>query len=88
MSRWDMASRSLKDSIALVKELEKCKVRLRSLQENIPTSGGESVFHLFDALVGFEPQHVSRTHASRTTCRKSMRAERGLTVEVAPQQIE
>jgi len=84
----DRFGRSLKDLIALVEELEKCKIGLRSLQETIDTtSGGKLVFHMFGALAEFE-RNLIREHtqaglkAARTRGRTGGRRQK-----LTPQQI-
>ena len=70
--RLDRLGRSLKDLIALVKQLDAAKVGLRSLQENIDTAsiGGRLVFHLFGALAEFERNLIrERTQAGLIAAR-------------------
>ncbi|MBD2068235.1 recombinase family protein [Leptolyngbya sp. FACHB-671] len=70
--RLDRLGRSLKDLIALVEDMEKCKIGLRSLQENIDTtsSGGKLIFHMFGALAEFERNLIrERTQAGLQAAR-------------------
>ncbi|EHW9406462.1 recombinase family protein [Salmonella enterica] len=54
--RLDRLSRSLKDLIEMVRQLESNSIGLKSLQESIDTtsSSGMLIFHLFGALAEFE----------------------------------
>jgi DNA invertase Pin-like site-specific DNA recombinase len=70
--RLDRLGRSLKHLIQLIEELEKRKVGLKSLQENIDTTtaGGRLVFHLFGALAEFERNLIrERTQAGVNAAR-------------------
>lgn len=70
--RLDRLGRSLKNLIQLVDTLDKEKVGLRSIQENIDTtsSGGRLIFHLFGALAEFERHLIrERTKAGLTAAR-------------------
>jgi DNA invertase Pin-like site-specific DNA recombinase len=70
--RLDRLGRSLKHLIHLVEQLDKRKVGLKSLQENIDTttSGGILVFHLFGALAEFERNLIrERTQAAVNAAR-------------------
>lgn len=88
--RLDRLGRSLKDLIALVEELEKRKIGLRSLQENIDTttSGGKLIFHMFGALAEFERNLVrERTQAGLQAARARGR-KGGRKHKLTAQQIE
>lgn len=79
-----------KDLIALVEELESCKIGFRSLQENIDTttSGGKLVFHLFGALAEFERNLIrERTQAGLQAARARGR-KGGRRQKLTAQQIE
>ncbi len=70
--RLDRLGRSLKHLIALVEQLDKRDVGLKSLQENLDTttSGGRLVFHLFGALAEFERNLIrERTQAGVNAAR-------------------
>jgi len=88
--RLDRLGRSLKDLIALVEELEKRKIGLRSLQENIDTttSGGKLIFHMFGALAEFERNLIrERTQAGLQAARARGR-KGGRKHKLTAQQIE
>lgn len=88
--RLDRLGRSLKDLIALVEELEKRKIGLRSLQENIDTttSGGKLIFHMFGALAEFERNLIrERTQAGLQAARARGR-KGGRRPKLTAQQIE
>jgi len=88
--RLDRLGRSLKDLIALVEEMEKRKIGLRSLQENIDTttSGGKLVFHMFGALAEFERNLIrERTQAGLQAARARGR-KGGRRQKLSAQQIE
>ncbi len=59
--RLDRLGRSMKELILLVNELEKRKVGLRSMTENIDTTTptGKLVFHIFASLAEFEKNLIS-----------------------------
>ena len=70
--RLDRLSRSLKDLIEMVTQLESSGIGLKSLHESIDTSSstGKLVFHLFGALVEFERNLIrERTRAGLRTAR-------------------
>jgi DNA invertase Pin-like site-specific DNA recombinase len=76
--------------IALVEELEKRKIGLRSLQENIDTttSGGKLIFHMFGALAEFERNLIrERTQAGLQAARARGR-KGGRRPKLTAQQIE
>ncbi|HEY9696121.1 MAG TPA: recombinase family protein [Trichocoleus sp.] len=88
--RLDRLGRSLKDLIALVEEMEKCKIGLRSLQENIntTTSGGKLIFHMFGALAEFERNLIrERTQAGLQAARARGR-QGGRRQKLTAQEIE
>ncbi|HIK14285.1 MAG TPA: recombinase family protein [Leptolyngbyaceae cyanobacterium M33_DOE_097] len=88
--RLDRLGRSLKDLITLVEEMEKRKIGLRSLQENIDTttSGGKLIFHMFGALAEFERNLIrERTQAGLQAARARGR-KGGRRQKLTPQQIE
>ncbi len=88
--RLDRLGRSLKDLIALVEEMEKRKIGLRSLQENIDTtsSGGKLIFHMFGALAEFERNLIrERTQAGLQAARARGR-QGGRRQKLTPQEIE
>ena len=68
--RLDRLSRSLKDLIDLVSQLEARGIGLKSLHESIDTtsSSGKLIFHVFGALAEFERKSYPRTHPG-WTCR-------------------
>ena len=64
--RLDRLSRSLKDLIAIVTQLESKRIELKSVQESIDTSSSADklIFHLFGALAEFERNLIrERTQA-------------------------
>ncbi len=68
----DRLGRSLKELIAIVSDLEKREVGLRSLSENIDTTtpSGKFFFHLFGAVAQFERDLISeRTKAGLAAAR-------------------
>ena len=68
----DRLGRSLKELIAIVSNLEKREVGLRSLSENIDTTtpSGKFFFHLFGAVAQFERDLISeRTKAGLAAAR-------------------
>ncbi len=70
--RLDRLSRSLKDLIAMVTQLESQGVGLKSLQESLDTSSssGKLIFHLFGALAEFERNLIrERTQAGLQAAR-------------------
>ena len=70
--RLDRLSRSLKDLIELVGDLEKRSIGLQSLHENIDTTSsvGKLVFHIFGALAEFERNLIrERTQAGLKSAR-------------------
>ena len=70
--RLDRLSRSLKDLIETVTQLESSGIGLKSLQEAIDTSSstGKLVFHLFGALAEFEHNLIlERTRAGLQAAR-------------------
>ena len=70
--RLDRLGRSLKHLIALVDQLDKLGVGLRSLTENIDTAsaGGKLIFHIFGALAEFERHLIrERTNAGLAAAR-------------------
>ena len=88
--RLDRLGRLLKDLIALVEEMEKHKIGLRSLQENIDTttSGGKLIFHMFGALAEFERNLIrERTQAGLQAARARGR-KGGRRQKLTAQEIE
>lgn len=70
--RLDRLSRSLKDLIELVTQLEACAIGLKSLQESLDTSSssGKLIFHIFGALAEFERNLIrERTQAGLQAAR-------------------
>ena len=70
--RLDRLGRSLKHLIAMIDQLDKRKIGLKSLTENIDTStsGGRLIFHIFGALAEFERQLIrERTQAGVNAAR-------------------
>ncbi|OCA52460.1 recombinase family protein [Photorhabdus namnaonensis] len=70
--RLDRLSRSLKDLIEMVNQLESKNIGLKSLQESIDTgsSSGMLIFHLFGALAEFERNLTrERTYAGLQAAR-------------------
>lgn len=70
--RLDRLSRSLKDLIAMVAELEQSGVGLKSIHESIDTtsSSGKLIFHIFGALAEFERNLIrERTQAGLSAAR-------------------
>ena len=70
--RLDRLGRSLKHLIQMVDQLDKMKVGLKSLQENIDTTtaGGRLIFHVFGALAEFERHLIKeRTQAGVNAAR-------------------
>ncbi len=70
--RLDRLSRSLKDLIDMINELESRNVGLKSLQESIDTtsSSGKLIFHIFGALAEFERNLIrERTQAGLKAAR-------------------
>lgn len=64
--RLDRLSRSLKDLIQVVSDLESKNIGLKSIHESIDTtsSSGKLIFHIFGALAEFERNLIrERTHA-------------------------
>ena len=70
--RLDRLSRSLKDLIAIVTQLESKRIELKSVQESIDTSSsaGKLIFHLFGALAEFKRNLIrERTQAGLLAAR-------------------
>lgn len=70
--RLDRLSRSLKDLIEVVSELETQGIGLKSIHEFIDTtsSSGRLIFHIFGALAEFERNLIrERTHAGLKAAR-------------------
>lgn len=70
--RLDRLSRSLKDLIEIVNNLESRKIGLKSLQEAIDTTSnsGKLIFHIFGALAEFERNLIrERTQAGLQAAR-------------------
>jgi DNA invertase Pin-like site-specific DNA recombinase len=70
--RLDRLSRSLKDLIEMVTQLESRGISLKSLQESLDTSSssGKLIFHIFGALAEFERNLVrERTQAGLQAAR-------------------
>ena len=70
--RLDRLSRSLKDLIEIVADLEKKGIGLKSLHEAIDTnsSSGKLIFHIFGALAEFERNLIrERTYAGLAAAR-------------------
>lgn len=70
--RLDRLSRSLKDLIQVVGDLESQGIGLRSINESIDTtsSSGKLIFHIFGALAEFERNLIrERTHAGLKAAR-------------------
>lgn len=70
--RLDRLSRSLKDLIEMVAQLDEKKIGLKSLHESIDTSSssGKLIFHIFGALAEFERNLIrERTHAGLQAAR-------------------
>lgn len=68
----DRLSRSIKQLIETMNELNQKKVGLKSLQENIDTTstGGKLIFHIFSALAEFERNIIrDRTKAGLNAAR-------------------
>ena len=74
----DRLGRSLKDLLAIINDLEKQQIGLKSLHENIDTTTpiGKLIFHIFASLAEFEKDIISeRTNAGFTAAR--IRGRRG-----------
>ena len=70
--RLDRLSRSLKDLIQVVSDLESQGIGLKSIHESIDTtsSSGKLIFHIFGALAEFERSLIrERTHAGLKAAR-------------------
>lgn len=70
--RLDRLSRSLKDLIQVVSDLESKGIGLKSIHESIDTtsSSGKLIFHIFGALAEFERNLIrERTHAGLKAAR-------------------
>lgn len=70
--RLDRLSRSLKDLIEIVNQLEAKNIGFKSLQESIDTTStsGRLIFHIFGALAEFERNLIrERTNAGLTAAR-------------------
>lgn len=70
--RLDRLSRSLKDLIELINQLESRKIGLKSIHESIDTSSssGKLIFHIFGALSEFERNLIrERTNAGLSAAR-------------------
>lgn len=70
--RLDRLSRSLKDLIEIVSNLESKGIGLKSIHESIDTtsSSGKLIFHIFGALAEFERNLIrERTHAGLKAAR-------------------
>lgn len=70
--RLDRLSRSLKDLIEVVSDLESKSIGLKSIHESIDTtsSSGKLIFHIFGALAEFERNLIrERTHAGLKAAR-------------------
>lgn len=70
--RLDRLSRSLKDLIEVVSDLESKGIGLKSVHESIDTtsSSGKLIFHIFGALAEFERNLIrERTHAGLKAAR-------------------
>lgn len=70
--RLDRLSRSLKDLIQVVSDLESHGIGLKSIHESIDTtsSSGKLIFHIFGALAEFERNLIrERTHAGLQAAR-------------------
>ncbi|QDP72187.1 recombinase family protein [Legionella israelensis] len=70
--RLDRLSRSLKDLIQVVSDLESNGIGLKSINESIDTtsSSGKLIFHIFGALAEFERNLIrERTHAGLKAAR-------------------
>ncbi|MDB2613602.1 recombinase family protein [Chlamydiales bacterium] len=70
--RLDRLSRSLKDLVEMVNELESRGIGLKSLSESIDTtsSSGKLIFHMFASLAEFERNLIrERTQAGLTAAR-------------------
>ena len=89
--RLDRLSRSLKDLIDLVSQLEARDIGLKSLHESIDTtsSSGKLIFHVFGALAEFERNLIrERTRAGLAAARaRGRRGDRPKSLDAAKRAI-